>query len=81
MDKIRPEDLRLASRACRVMTNGDAAGPIFLSYPHSNNGLFFLLTTVLFNYLFEISFQKSLNKMHFHMVTLLDVLGKIALVG
>ena len=32
--------------ACRVMTNGDPEGPIFLSYPHTNNGFFFLLTTV-----------------------------------
>ena len=49
--------------ACRVMTNGDPVGLIFLSYPHTNNGFFFLLTTVfihLFIY-FKISFQKSLN--------------------
>ena len=32
--------------ACRVMTNGDPEGQIFLSYPHTNNGLFFLLTIV-----------------------------------
>ena len=37
--------------ACRVMTNGDTEGWIFLSYPHTNNGFFFLLTTV-FIYLF-----------------------------
>ena len=30
--------------ACRVMTNGDREGRIFLSHPHTNNGLFFLLT-------------------------------------
>ena len=30
--------------ACRVMTNGDPEGRIFLSHPHTNNGLFFLLT-------------------------------------
>ena len=49
--------------ACRVMTNGDPEGRIFQSYPHTNNGIFFLLTTVLFIYLciFKISFQKSLN--------------------
>ena len=34
--------------ACRVMTNGDSEGQIFLSYPHSNNGFVFLLTTVFF---------------------------------
>ena len=30
--------------ACRVMTNGDAVGRIFLPHPHPNNGIFFLLT-------------------------------------
>ena len=63
------EDRRLASRgeACLVLPNGDPEGRIFLSYPHMNNGLFFLLTTVfiyLFIYLFiyfKISFQKSMN--------------------
>ena len=52
--------------ACRVITNGDHEGRIFLSFPHTNNGFFFLLTTVLFIYLFiyfKISFQKSLNKL------------------
>ena len=34
--------------ACRVMTNGDPERRIFLSYPHTNNGFFFLLTTVFF---------------------------------
>ena len=32
--------------AWRVMTNGDPEGRIFLSYPHTSNGFFFLLTTV-----------------------------------
>ena len=27
-----------------MMTNGDPEGRIFLSHPHTNNGLFFLLT-------------------------------------
>ena len=31
--------------ACRVRTNGDHEGQIFLSHPHTNNGYFFLLTT------------------------------------
>ena len=34
--------------ACRVMTSGDPEGLIFLYYPHTNNRLFFLLTTVFF---------------------------------
>ena len=36
-----------------MMTNGDPEGRIFLSYPHTKNGFFFLLTTV-FIYLFFI---------------------------
>ena len=28
--------------ACRVMTNGDPEGRIFISHPHTNNGYFFL---------------------------------------
>ena len=47
-------------KACRVMTNGDPEGRIFLSYPHTNNGFFFLLTA---DFYFEISFHKSLNKL------------------
>ena len=31
--------------ACRVMTNDDSEGWIFLSHPHRNNGFFFLLAT------------------------------------
>ena len=34
--------------ACRVMTNRELHGRIFLSYPYTNNGFFFLLTTVFF---------------------------------
>ena len=51
-----------------MMTNGAPEGRIFLSYPHTNNGFFFLLTTV---FLFE---NKLLDvpeyaKMQFHMMT------------
>ena len=41
-----------------MITNCDPEGQIFLSYPHTNIGFFFLLTTI-FN--LKISFQKSLN--------------------
>ena len=34
--------------ACRVMPKGDPEGQIFLSYLHTNNAFFFLLTTVFF---------------------------------
>ena len=30
-------------KACRVMTNGDPGGLIFLSHPPTKNGFFFLL--------------------------------------
>ena len=62
-----------------MMTKGDTKGCIILSYPHTNNGFFFLLTTD-----FSIYFLNKLPevpeyaKMQFHMMTLLDVLGKIA---
>ena len=58
------------------MSNGDPKGQIFLSYPHTNNGFFFLLFTVFFfqNKLPEVP---EYAKMQFHMMTLLDVLGKI----
>ena len=42
-DAKRITDLHL--EACRVMTNGDRKGQIFLSHPHTNNGFFFLVTT------------------------------------
>ena len=29
------------TEACRVMSNGDHEGQIFLSHPHTNNGFFF----------------------------------------
>ena len=35
-------------KACRVMLNGDTKGSIFLSYPLTNDGFFFLLPTVFF---------------------------------
>ena len=57
-----------------MMTNGDPEGRIFLSYLHTNNGLFFLLTAVLINlsiYLFIYLF------IYLVMMALLDALGKI----
>ena len=47
--RIEKAVLRIAvwhHEACGVMPNGDREGRIFLSYPHMNNGLFSLLTTV-----------------------------------
>ena len=69
--------------ACRVMTNGGPEGRIFLSYPNTNNGFCFLLITVFIHHFilfiyFKISLQKSLNTLRckFHMMTLLDVVGR-----
>ena len=51
------------------MTNGDPEGWIFLSYTHTNNDFFFLLTTVfiylfiLFIYLFIFICLFILNKL------------------
>ena len=58
----------LHHEACWVMTNGDPEGRIFLSYPHTNNGFFFLLTTI---FLFENKLQEvpEYAKMQFHMMT------------
>ena len=41
--------------ACRVMTNGNTEGQIFLSYPHTKNAYHCCF------FYFKISFQKSLN--------------------
>ena len=34
--------------ACRVMTNGDSKGHIFLSFSHTNNGFFFSCSPLFF---------------------------------
>ena len=51
IEKSAPRIALWHHEACRVMTNGDPEGRSFLSYPHTNNGFFFLLTT-FFVYLF-----------------------------
>ena len=44
-----------------MMTNGDHEGRIFLSYPHTNNKFFFLLTNVFGTRdLFNISYSREL---------------------
>ena len=45
LEKSIPRITDWHHEACRVMTNGDHEGWIFLSHPHTNNGFFFLLTT------------------------------------
>ena len=46
IEKSVPRIIVWHHEACRMMTNGDPEGRIFLSYSHTNNELFFLLTTV-----------------------------------
>ena len=56
--------------ACQVMTNSDTEGRIRLSYPHTHNGFFFLLTTVFIyfkNKLPEVpEYLEGLNGSYFH---------------
>ena len=47
IEKSVPRITNWHHKACRVMTNGDPEGQIFLSHPHTNNGFLFLLTTKL----------------------------------
>ena len=45
-DDIEKSVLRITvchQEACRVLTNGDHEGQIFLSHPHTNHGFFSLL--------------------------------------
>ena len=64
MEKSVPRIAVWHYEACRVMTNCELEGQIVLSYPHTNNGFFFLLTTVFF--FLKISFQKSLNMLRYN---------------
>ena len=55
--KIEKSVLRIAvwhHEACRVMTNGDPEGRIFLSYPHTNNGFFFLAHQCFYLFIYFI---------------------------
>ena len=67
-----------------MMTNGDPEERIFQSYPHTNNGIFFLLTTVFIYLFIHLFIQNKLTdlpeyaKMQFHRLTSLAVLDKIA---
>ena len=42
IEKAVPRIIVWHHEACRVITNDDRKGLIFLSYPHTNNGSFFL---------------------------------------
>ena len=55
--------------ACRVVTNGDPEGRIILSYPHTNNGFFFLLTTVFLLFLNKLPEVPEYAKLQFHIMT------------
>ena len=51
-----------------MMPNGDPKGQIFLFYPQSNNGFFFLLTTVFFIFKNKLLEVPEYAKMQFHMM-------------
>ena len=71
IEKSVPRITNWHHQACRVMTNGDHEGQIFLSHPHKNNGLFFLLTTryiILYWKKDEKGVQKILNTLKCDMV-------------
>ena len=55
IEKSIPRIVVCHHEACQVMTNSDPEERIFLSYPHTNNGLLFLLTIILF----QISLKKT----------------------
>ena len=54
--------------ACRVRTNGDPEGWICLSYPHTNNEFYFLLTIVFFLFSNKLPEVSDYAEMQFHMM-------------
>ena len=54
--------------ACRVMTNLDHEGQIFLSHPLTNNGFFFLLTIKYHIFEFKDAPKKLLNMLRCDMI-------------
>ena len=56
-----------------MMTNGDPEEPIFLSYPHMNNGLFFLLTFFCFFLKKKLPEVPEYAKMQLDMMTSLNI--------
>ena len=68
IEKSVPRIANWHHEACLVMTNGDPEGRIFLSYPHTNNGFLFLLTTVFLfqNKLPEVT---EYTKIHLYVMT------------
>ena len=70
--RVGKKNLSLGSpidhETCRVTTNIDHESQIFLSHPHTNNGLFFLLTTKCLEKKHEKHFQKILNTLKCDMV-------------
>ena len=48
--------------ACRMMTNSDHEGQIFLSHSHHSIPLLFLAHHSILHYYFEINYERFLNK-------------------
>ena len=57
IEKSVPRIRNWHQEPCRVITNGDQTGQIFLSHPHTNNKLFFLLTTKYLIYTMHSKFS------------------------
>ena len=55
-----------------MMKNGDTKRRIFLSYPHTNNGFFFLLITVFFLFKIKPPEVPEYAKIQFHMMKSLE---------
>ena len=69
--RIEKSVMRIAvwhHEACGVMTNSDPEGQIFLSYPHMNNGFFFMLTTGVFIFKNKLPEVPEYAKIQFHMM-------------
>ena len=65
IEKSVPRDHRLSSLS---MTNDDPEGQIFLSYPHTTNGFFFLLTIKYCIFMSKKGSQKSPNMLRCNMI-------------
>ena len=59
IEKSVPRITNWHHKTSRLMTNGDYEGGIFLSYPHTNNGLFFLHTIKYSIFVFKKAHRSS----------------------
>ena len=60
--KIVPRIAVWHHKACQVMTNCDPKGRIFLSYPHTNNGFFFLVYHCSSLFIYLLTYFKKASR-------------------